>query len=75
MGPSMQELNAILEGLVFILVTGFYGRLTTLLCAGPYGLPSPDLMIVHRTAPAGQMRWPVELGGFPPWQMRLTEIL
>ncbi|KAI0724629.1 hypothetical protein C8T65DRAFT_714710 [Cerioporus squamosus] len=52
--PSIQELNAILEG--------------------EHGFPSPDLMIVHRKPPAGQMRSPVELGGFPPWQMRLTEI-
>ncbi|KAI0756917.1 hypothetical protein C8Q80DRAFT_1131127 [Daedaleopsis nitida] len=41
---------------------------------GEYGFPSPDLMIVHRKPPAGQSRSPVELGGFPPWQMRLTEI-
>ncbi|KAI0735093.1 hypothetical protein C8Q76DRAFT_791672 [Earliella scabrosa] len=52
--PSIQELNAILEG--------------------EYGFSSPDLMIVHRKPPARQLRPPVELDGFPPWQMRLTEI-
>ncbi|RDX42615.1 hypothetical protein OH76DRAFT_1410958 [Lentinus brumalis] len=52
--PSIQDLNAILEG--------------------EHGFPSPDLMIVHRKPPAGQLRSSVELGGFPPWQMRLTEI-
>ncbi|RPD55810.1 hypothetical protein L226DRAFT_565047 [Lentinus tigrinus ALCF2SS1-7] len=41
---------------------------------GEHGFPSPDLMIVHRKPPVGQMRSPVELGGFPPWQTRLTEI-
>ncbi|KAI0801187.1 hypothetical protein C8Q74DRAFT_473736 [Fomes fomentarius] len=52
--PTIQELNAILEG--------------------EYGFSSPDLMIVHRRPPTGQLRSPVELEGFPPWQMRLTEI-
>ncbi|EJF66768.1 hypothetical protein DICSQDRAFT_75790 [Dichomitus squalens LYAD-421 SS1] len=41
---------------------------------GEYGFPSPDLMIVHRKPPAGQLRSPVEVTGFPPWQMHLTEI-
>lgn len=41
---------------------------------GEYGFSSPDLMIVHRRPPTGQWRSPVELEGFPPWQMRLTEI-
>ncbi|KAI1797951.1 hypothetical protein LXA43DRAFT_982766 [Ganoderma leucocontextum] len=41
---------------------------------GEYGFPSPDLMIVHRKPPAGQLRSPVESAGFPPWQLHLTEI-
>ncbi|PIL31890.1 hypothetical protein GSI_06594 [Ganoderma sinense ZZ0214-1] len=41
---------------------------------GEYGFPSPDLMIVHRKPPAGQLRAPVESAGFPPWQLHLTEI-
>ncbi|KAI0335196.1 hypothetical protein GY45DRAFT_1241152 [Cubamyces sp. BRFM 1775] len=52
--PSLQELNAMLEG--------------------EHGFPSPDLMIVHCKPPVSQLRPPVELGGFPPWQTRLTEI-
>ncbi|KAH9898324.1 hypothetical protein C8Q73DRAFT_395717 [Cubamyces lactineus] len=41
---------------------------------GEHGFPSPDLMIVHCKPPVSQLRPPVELGGFPPWQTRLTEI-
>ncbi|KAI0361532.1 hypothetical protein OH77DRAFT_1492567 [Trametes cingulata] len=41
---------------------------------GEHGFPSPDLMIVHRKPPIAQLRSPVELNGFPPWQTRLTEI-
>ncbi|KAI0375075.1 hypothetical protein BV20DRAFT_933788 [Pilatotrama ljubarskyi] len=41
---------------------------------GEHGFPSPDLMIVHRKPPVAQLREPVELDGFPPWQTRLTEI-
>ncbi|KAM5536248.1 hypothetical protein V8D89_010147 [Ganoderma adspersum] len=41
---------------------------------GEYGFPSPDLMIVHRKPPAGQLHAPVESAGFPPWQLHLTEI-
>ncbi|KAI0651928.1 hypothetical protein C8Q79DRAFT_67547 [Trametes meyenii] len=52
--PSIQELNAILEG--------------------EHGFPSPDLMIVHQKPPVVQLHMPVQLGGFPPWQSRLTEI-
>ncbi|KAH9858122.1 hypothetical protein C2E23DRAFT_165385 [Lenzites betulinus] len=33
-----------------------------------------DLTVVHRRLPAEQLSLPAELGGFPPWQSRLTEI-
>lgn len=36
-------------------------------------LPSPDFMIVHDVHPQDP-RPPLELHGFPPWQMALTEI-
>ncbi|KAG1769174.1 hypothetical protein EDD22DRAFT_869671 [Suillus occidentalis] len=37
------------------------------------GLPSPDLMIVHHVCPQDPSP-PLELHGFPPWQIALTEI-
>ncbi|KAG1749946.1 uncharacterized protein EDB91DRAFT_1110515 [Suillus paluster] len=37
------------------------------------GLPSPDFMIVHHIYPQDPQP-PVELHGFPPWQITLTEI-
>ncbi|KAG2061795.1 hypothetical protein BDR06DRAFT_945829 [Suillus hirtellus] len=37
------------------------------------GLPSPDFMIVHDVHPQ-DLPPPLELHGFPPWQMALTEI-
>ncbi|TCD69929.1 hypothetical protein EIP91_005753 [Steccherinum ochraceum] len=39
---------------------------------GERGLPPPDLMIVHDMRPHTRHR-PLELHGFPPWQVRLTE--
>jgi dehydrodolichyl diphosphate syntase complex subunit NUS1 len=36
------------------------------------GLPEVDLIIVHPLS--GSSNWPIELHGFPPWQMRLAEI-
>ncbi|KAJ7596990.1 hypothetical protein C8J56DRAFT_918845 [Mycena floridula] len=41
---------------------------------GPDGFPAPDFMIVHPLSPSTYHRAPLELYGFPPWQMRLTEI-
>ncbi|KAI0639478.1 hypothetical protein C8Q77DRAFT_66847 [Trametes polyzona] len=41
---------------------------------GENGFSSPDLMIVHRKPPIAFVPPPAELGGFPPWQTRLTEI-
>jgi len=41
---------------------------------GDRGLPSPDFMIVHNTVPYLRRRkQPLELYGFPPWQITLTE--
>ncbi|KAG2154795.1 hypothetical protein DEU56DRAFT_770364 [Suillus clintonianus] len=37
------------------------------------GLPSPDFMIVHHVYPQNPQP-PLELHGFPPWQIALTEI-
>lgn len=37
------------------------------------GLPSPDFMIVHHVHPQDPPP-PLELHGFPPWQIALTEI-
>lgn len=37
------------------------------------GLPSPDFMIVHHVHPRDPLP-PLELHGFPPWQIALTEI-
>jgi len=41
---------------------------------GRYGLQSPDFIIVHRICPFQDYRIPLELYGFPPWQMGLSEI-
>ncbi|KAI0825058.1 hypothetical protein BC628DRAFT_1375259 [Trametes gibbosa] len=41
---------------------------------GEHGFPSPDLTIVHRRLSAEHLSLPAEMGGFPPWQSRLTEI-
>jgi dehydrodolichyl diphosphate syntase complex subunit NUS1 len=45
----------------------------TYLTSVPGGLPSPDLMIVHHVCPQDPPP-PLELHGFPPWQIALTEI-
>ncbi|KAH7904343.1 hypothetical protein BJ138DRAFT_1238818 [Hygrophoropsis aurantiaca] len=37
-------------------------------------LPSPDFMIVHHVSPTRHPRPSLELHGFPPWQITLTEI-
>ncbi|TFK57133.1 hypothetical protein OE88DRAFT_100151 [Heliocybe sulcata] len=41
---------------------------------GPQGFPAPDLMLVHYVTSPKQNPIPLELHGFPPWQIRLTEI-
>jgi len=41
---------------------------------GDRGLPSPDFMIIHNVFPSTRrQRKPLELYGFPPWQITLTE--
>jgi len=37
-------------------------------------LPSPDLMIVHPLSSSHYNQTPLELHGYPPWHIRLTEI-
>jgi len=41
---------------------------------GAEGFSSPDLMILHPLLPSAYNQTPIELHGFPPWQIRLTEI-
>jgi len=41
---------------------------------GQHGLQPPDFMIVHHIYTSYNDRAPLELYGFPPWQMRLTEM-
>ncbi|KAK7468841.1 hypothetical protein VKT23_003342 [Stygiomarasmius scandens] len=41
---------------------------------GRNGLSPPDFMIIHPVHPSKYNRLPMELHGFPPWQIRLTEI-
>ncbi|TFY72845.1 hypothetical protein EVG20_g138 [Dentipellis fragilis] len=44
------------------------------LVEGDHGFPPPDLMVVHHLTPRKQPPTPLELHGFPPWQIRLSEI-
>ncbi|KAF8213090.1 hypothetical protein K438DRAFT_1803389 [Mycena galopus ATCC 62051] len=39
-----------------------------------HSLSDPDFMIVHHLRPSDGLPPPLELYGFPPWQIRLTEI-
>jgi len=41
---------------------------------GGQGLPPPDLLLVHSLDPIADYEKPLEIYGFPPWQIRLTEI-
>ncbi|KAL0951251.1 hypothetical protein HGRIS_007969 [Hohenbuehelia grisea] len=45
-----------------------------LLLEGEQGFPPPDLLITPPRASHTGAELPLELYGFPPWQMRLTEI-
>ncbi|EKM61099.1 uncharacterized protein PHACADRAFT_190237 [Phanerochaete carnosa HHB-10118-sp] len=40
---------------------------------GEHGFPPPDLMIVHQVTPHRYPKNILELHGFPPWQISLTE--
>jgi len=44
------------------------------LLEGKHGLSSPDFMIVHPISPSKYNQTALEIHGFPPWQIRLTEI-
>ncbi|GBE77997.1 Dehydrodolichyl diphosphate syntase complex subunit Nus1 [Sparassis crispa] len=52
---------------------GAMQQLLVSLLEGDDGFPSPDLAIVHYITPGRLHLFPMELHGFPPWQMRLTE--
>lgn len=39
---------------------------------GPVGFPEPELMLIHHVS-REHLDLPLELHGFPPWQLRLTE--
>ncbi|KAJ7125624.1 hypothetical protein C8R43DRAFT_1029634 [Mycena crocata] len=41
---------------------------------GTNSLSAPDFMILHHLRPSDHSPLPLELYGFPPWQVRLTEI-
>jgi len=41
---------------------------------GKNGLTPPDFMIIQPVHPSKYHRSPIELHGYPPWQIRLTEI-
>lgn len=41
---------------------------------GEHGFPSPDLMIIHHVTHSEACYLSPELHGFPPWNIRLTEI-
>ncbi|KAJ6604609.1 hypothetical protein DFH09DRAFT_1123245 [Mycena vulgaris] len=41
---------------------------------GPHSLSAPDFLILHHLRPCNRSFPPLELHGFPPWQIRLTEI-
>lgn len=41
---------------------------------GQRGMPSPDFMIIHHISQLQNNQPPLELHGFPPWQIQLTEL-
>ncbi|KAJ7783741.1 hypothetical protein DFH07DRAFT_788955 [Mycena maculata] len=56
-----QQLNLTVESLNSVL-------------EGPHSLSAPDFLIVHHLRRLDLLPPPLELHGFPPWQIRLTEI-
>ena len=67
---DVQDLNAILEGVSRV---GPPARNYSAF-SGDRGFPSPDFMIIHDIFPSLRRRKrPLELHGFPPWQITLTE--
>ncbi|KAL6309913.1 hypothetical protein BKA93DRAFT_173785 [Sparassis latifolia] len=71
-GAMQQLLVSLLEGLHTVMYTCSQPE-QNLDFAGDDGFPSPDLAIVHYITPGRLHLFPMELHGFPPWQMRLTE--
>ena len=65
-----KDLNAILEGMND---AGLWGLDIYVSLPGKYGFTGPDLMIIHNIIPQKRSRDVLELYGFPPWQIRLTE--
>lgn len=45
----------------------------TVFLIGEHGFPPPELMIVHHITPHRSPKSVLELHGFPPWQVSLTE--
>jgi undecaprenyl pyrophosphate synthase len=68
---SVEEFNDLVESMSTVLLPLPLGKNVISVCVGESGLPAPDLMIVHSTSCEHR---PLELHGFPPWQIRLTEI-
>jgi len=66
-----EELASVLEGMSIGAVR-VYGNCNFF--AGQQGLPSPDLMIVHHISRSQRNQASLELHGFPPWQVQLTEL-
>ena len=65
-----KDLNAILEG----MDNGRRRRQDVhVFLPGKYGFTGPDLMIIHNIIPQKRSKDVLELYGFPPWQIRLTE--
>jgi dehydrodolichyl diphosphate syntase complex subunit NUS1 len=67
---SVQTLGSLLEGTEFVLLHWHHPDIYT----GKHGLPAPEFMIIHSISPSTHNPTPIELHGFPPWQIRLTEI-
>jgi dehydrodolichyl diphosphate syntase complex subunit NUS1 len=68
---SVRVLDSLLDGAVHIKQTSMP---STHFSTGHNGLSSPDLLIVYPITTSRNNRSPLELHGFPPWQIRVTEI-
>ena len=67
---TQADINTLLEG-IFTLIR--LGGICSRPMTGKYGFPGPDLMLIHNILPHKWSRNVLELHGFPPWQIRLTE--
>jgi hypothetical protein len=68
---SSSELNSLLEGTFY---KQWAWNVESTLSKFSDKLPSPDLMIIHSIDPPKSVPEPLELHGYPPWQVRLTEL-